>query len=65
MDRLESTADKDRLEVRVSWTEYHSDSYNEMLPQAPGLRDPLKTLELVGVGGTSGRVVHSFSWTRR
>jgi MoaA/NifB/PqqE/SkfB family radical SAM enzyme len=49
MDRLEATADKDRLKVRVSWTEYHSHSYNEMLPQAPGLRDPLEALEALSI----------------
>lgn len=57
MDRLEATADKDRLEVRVSWTEYHSDSYNEMLPQAPGLRDPLEALEALKARGFATSLV--------
>ena len=45
MNRLEAVADKDRMEVRVSWTEYHADSYQEMLPEDPGMRHPLETLK--------------------
>lgn len=45
LNRLEALADKDRMEVRVSWTEYHADSYQEMLPEDPGMRHPLETLK--------------------
>ena len=41
INRLEAVSDKDRLEIRLSWTEYHFDSYQEMLPEASGMRYPI------------------------
>jgi MoaA/NifB/PqqE/SkfB family radical SAM enzyme len=41
IERLEAVAEKERLEVRLSWTEYHFDSYQEMLPADPGMRYPI------------------------
>jgi MoaA/NifB/PqqE/SkfB family radical SAM enzyme len=41
IERLEAVAEKERLEVRLSWTEYHFDSYQEMLPADTGMRYPI------------------------
>jgi MoaA/NifB/PqqE/SkfB family radical SAM enzyme len=41
LNRLEAVADKERLEIRLSWTEYHFDSYQEMVPDNPEMRYPI------------------------
>ncbi len=57
IERLESIADKDRMEVRVSWTSYHADSYKEMLPEDPEMLYPLKALKALKARGFSTSLV--------
>ncbi|MFQ6671854.1 MAG: radical SAM protein [Candidatus Tectimicrobiota bacterium] len=57
LERLEATADKDRLEVRVSWTEYHAASYQDMLPGDPDMRLPLQTLKALRARGFTTSLV--------
>lgn len=55
INRLEEVAEKERLEVRLSWTGYHLDSYKKMLSENPKLRYPMdvwKDLESRGFNMT-------------
>ena len=45
------------MEVRVSWTEYHTNPYREMLPEDPGMRHPLEVLKELKVRGFSTALV--------
>ena len=74
INRLEAVADKERLEIRLSWTEYHFDSYEEMLPHNPHLRYPVDvwkdlkgrgfTMTLVSMDGSGDKNLGLFPTMR-
>jgi MoaA/NifB/PqqE/SkfB family radical SAM enzyme len=43
ISRLESSCDKEELEIRLSWTEYHHDSFQQMRLANPEMRYPIDT----------------------